>query len=70
MFIVKTIDLFSRLILKLSGFEGEAAFETPEAGAHFYCVTDFVSQAGSVLAPEDKVPFHASNGMLDYYSHF
>jgi hypothetical protein len=56
--------------LSLSGFQGEATFEIPKAGTHFYCVTDFVSQADSVFVPEDKISLHASNGMLDYYSYF
>ncbi len=64
------IDLFSRLVLNLSSIEGEATLKIPKAGTHFYCVTDFVSQPDSVLVPEDKVPLHASDSMLDYYSHF
>jgi hypothetical protein len=56
--------------LLLSSFQGEATLEIPKAGTHFYCITDFVSQTDSVLVTQNKVPFHASNGMLDYYSHF
>jgi hypothetical protein len=56
--------------LKLSSFQGEATLEIPKASTHFYCVTDFVSQADSVLVAQNEVPFHASNGMLDYYSYF
>jgi hypothetical protein len=57
-------------VLLLSGFQGEVTFEIPEAGKHFYCLTDFVSQSNSVFVPENKVSFHAANGMLDHYSYF
>jgi hypothetical protein len=57
-------------VLLLSGFQGEVTFEIPEAGKHFYCLTDFGSQSNSVFVPENKVSFHAANGMLDHYSYF
>ncbi len=63
-----TLDLFSRLELNSSRFQGEAAFEVPEAGTYFNCITDFVSQPYPVFVPENEVPFHASYGMFYDYS--
>ena len=66
--LVRTNRLIFSAQMNSGSIQRESAFEIPEASAYFYCVTDFVSQAYSVFVPENKIPFHASDGMLDYYS--